>query len=174
MTIKRFENITADGRNLAKEEWRVIPEFPKYEITSDGDVRNRETWHVLSEIQNKGTGAYFYCLWTEDGKTCSRNFQNLVYAAYPELRPPPKVKPVSTKKYEKNIWRTIPDFQKYQMHPDGRVRNRSNQVVLKLREEPYKRSGLMGYLIRGAAGKPQEFVTVDELMARTFPEAVAA
>ncbi|USL89135.1 HNH endonuclease [Arthrobacter phage Casserole] len=65
--------------------WRVIPDFPIYEITSDGDVRNRETWLVLKELQNNKTGAWFYSLHKSDGTRYSRSYERLMYSAWPEL-----------------------------------------------------------------------------------------
>jgi len=70
----------------SKQEWRTIPEFPLYEITSDGDVRNKETWTVLKELQNSRTEAYFYTLHkTGETKRYSRSYERLMYQAWPEL-----------------------------------------------------------------------------------------
>lgn len=88
-------------------EWRKIPGFPKYEITIEGDVRNRDSRVVLKEIENKNTGAYSYCLHIGWGNnTTHRNFWGLVYAAYPELLAD---------------WRDIPGFPKYMTNRAGEV-----------------------------------------------------
>jgi hypothetical protein len=77
---------TPDGRTLTV--WRRIPEFPKYQITPDGDVRNIRTGRLLAETENKTTGAYYYTLGklTPDGRYISttRNYRTLVASAYPE------------------------------------------------------------------------------------------
>jgi hypothetical protein len=73
---------TTDGRVLT--EWRTIPEFPLYQITPDGDVRNRRTHKLLREWQNTTTGAYSYTLSRIDGRTTNRNWQTLVRQAWPE------------------------------------------------------------------------------------------
>jgi hypothetical protein len=77
---------TTDGRTLT--EWRTIPEFPKYEITPDGDVRHWRTERLLSEWQNQTTGAWSYSLRKDmsDGtvRKCNRNYRTLVASAYPE------------------------------------------------------------------------------------------
>jgi hypothetical protein len=77
---------TPDGRTLTT--WRTIPGFPKYQITPDGDVRNRDNGKLLSEWQNKTTGSYAYSLRKDmpDGtvRKCNRNYRTLVAAAYPE------------------------------------------------------------------------------------------
>ncbi|ALY09325.1 HNH endonuclease [Arthrobacter phage Jasmine] len=68
------------------QEYRTIPEFPIYEITSDGDVRHREKRTILKEIENKVTGAWFYSLHKKDEKRrYSRHYQGLIYQAWPEL-----------------------------------------------------------------------------------------
>jgi len=77
---------TPDGRALT--EWRTIPGLPKYEITPDGDVRNRDNGKLLTEWQNKTTRAWSYSLRQDlpDGtvRKCNRNYRTLVAAAYPE------------------------------------------------------------------------------------------
>ena len=77
---------TADGRELTT--WRTIPEFPKYQITPDGDVRNRRTGKLVNEWQNKTTGNWSYALRKQlpDGRlrNYNRNYASLVRQAYPE------------------------------------------------------------------------------------------
>ena len=92
-----METTTADGRDLSKEEFRVIPEFPKYEITRDGDVRNIRTGKLILETEQR-TGKFYYCLYKEDGRSTHKQWERLVWAAYPELKPPPKEKPVKERK----------------------------------------------------------------------------
>lgn len=79
---------TKDGRTLT--EWRRIPEFPKYQITPDGDVRNQRTGKLLTEVENQRTGAWSYTLrkLMADGalKNYTRNYRTLLVSAYPETR----------------------------------------------------------------------------------------
>lgn len=126
------------------EEWRTLPEFPKYEITSDGDVRNKWTKKKLNEVENKRTGAYSYSLRREDGRSTCRNFWGLVYSAYPELAPKQTVKVLSTRSYAKrNQWVEIPGYPKYEAHPDGYVRykagKRHRKVLYDAANKPYYR-----------------------------------
>lgn len=88
-------------------EWRVLPEFRKYEITADGDIRNRETKKVLKEVENTRTGCFSYCLYRTNGTTTQRSFWGLVYSAFPELM---------------GDWKAIPSFPGYQVNKEGRVR----------------------------------------------------
>ena len=76
--------LTADGRDLTTAEWRTIPGFRKYQITRDGDIRNRRTGRILAESENPNTGAYSYTLWRDGGGKTSRNYLSLIRAAYPE------------------------------------------------------------------------------------------
>ncbi len=120
-------------------EWRTLPEFPKYEITSDGDVRNRETWKQLNEIENKKTGAYSYSLRRNDGSSTCRHYEGLIYSAWPELKPAPKtVKPkVKVKRAPRrkmDDWRDIPGFPRYQISKDGILRYKSNKQLIKPKE----------------------------------------
>jgi len=73
---------TADGRDLFREEWRTIPGFRKYQVTRDGDVRNRATRRILTESFNPKTGAYYYTLYKDNGGSTSRNYAGLVQAAW--------------------------------------------------------------------------------------------
>ncbi|AXH43741.1 HNH endonuclease [Arthrobacter phage Brad] len=71
---------------MTKQEWRTIPEFPLYQVTSDGDVRHRENLTILKEIENKVTGAWFYSLHKANEKRrYSRSYERLMYSAWPEL-----------------------------------------------------------------------------------------
>lgn len=116
-------NITADGRDLTKEEWRVIPEFPKYEVTSDGDVRHKET-HMLLAEQVGPRGGHFYTLWGKDNKSYSRGFWGLIYSAFPEIRPVEE-------------WWVIPDHPQYQINKEGVVRVRKSQRLMKIHITPF-------------------------------------
>lgn len=77
---------TPDGRALT--DWRTIPEFPKYQITPDGDIRNIRTGRLVKEVLNKGNGSWAYTLRKQmpDGrlKNYTRNYVSLVRDAWPE------------------------------------------------------------------------------------------
>jgi NUMOD4 motif. len=121
-------------------EWRTLPEFPKYEITSDGDVRNRESKKQLNEIENKKTGAWSYSLRRADGFSTCRHYEGLIYSAWPELKPAPKPKVVAPKKPKRaprrkaDEWRDIPGFPRYQISKDGILRYKSNKQLIKPKE----------------------------------------
>lgn len=144
------------------EEWRVLPEFTNYEITSDGDVRNRWSHAKLKELQNKNTGAWAYSLRRTNGITTTRNFWGLVYSAWPELKPeekpvepkPPKVKRAPRRKPDE--WSDIPGFPRYQISKDGALRYRSNKQHIKPKE---------GRVILTTS------YSVDDLMSTVFGEA---
>lgn len=76
--------ITADGRDITDAVWRTIPGFRKYQITPDGDVRNRRTGRLLNEWHNPATDKWAYTLFRDDGTHTSRNYASLVTDAYPE------------------------------------------------------------------------------------------
>ncbi|WP_426940294.1 hypothetical protein [Pseudarthrobacter sp. S6] len=72
---------TTDGRDLSHAEFRTIPGFGRYEISRDGDVRNRATWRILRESVNQ-FGAFSYTLRKDDGGKTSRNYKTLVRYAW--------------------------------------------------------------------------------------------
>lgn len=111
--------MASDGDNLA---WRILPEFPKYEITSDGDIRNRLSGKQIFEHYNKKTGVWVYALHRGAGRSgtkTSRSMWGLIYSAFPELLVE---------------WKPIPDFPLYMTHPDGRVMGISQHREIKPRE----------------------------------------
>lgn len=106
-------------------EWRTLPEFPDYEITSDGDVRNRWSFKQLKEHQNKNTGAWSYSLRRRDKTSTQRNFWSLIYSAWPELAPAkPVAEPAAPRgSYaRRGMYVEIPGYPKYEIHPDGKIR----------------------------------------------------
>jgi hypothetical protein len=44
-------------------EWKVVPEFPSYEVSSDAFVRNIKTGRLLSSSKNKCDGRFRVMLW---------------------------------------------------------------------------------------------------------------
>lgn len=145
--------ITADGRDITHEEWRVIPEFPKYMITKDGDVKNRKTGYVLTESENEKSGAYYYSLWKQykgKEKAYHRGFWSLVYDAFPELKPAPK-------------WVVIEEFPTYKINQKGQIQN------LKYEKIKIRNQDNVDYVMLRKEG---EIVrrTIEELMTVTYPE----
>ena len=62
------------------EEWRQSEEFPNYEISDEGKVRNQKTGRVLkASISEKG---YARVSLAENGKTYTRNIHRLVADVY--------------------------------------------------------------------------------------------
>lgn len=62
------------------ERWRIIEEFPGYEISNHGRVRNRDTGHVMSPYLNPN-GYLTIKLWS-DGKHYPRYIHRLVAQAF--------------------------------------------------------------------------------------------
>lgn len=120
-----LKNIAADGRDLSGEEWRVLPEFPNYEITADGDVRNKRTQRILKEQDNARSG-WYYTLYLSPTKYHARGFWGLIYSAFPEL------KPVKEKR-----WAVIPEHPRYEMDKDGVVRIKGTQREMKVFIAPF-------------------------------------
>jgi len=166
---KRLENRTADGRDLSKEEWRTIPGFTNYQITSDGDIRNRYTFYVLSEMMSR-SGSFYYTIKGDDGKVKSRDYTGFLYLAYPELKPPPrrkdKVEP--KRRYKpKGLWFDIPESPQHQINKEGVVRNRSSQGIIKVHydaSEPYVKIGEVSQKRR---------YSISYLLGVVFPESTA-
>lgn len=62
-------------------EWRTIPEFPKYQVTRDGRVRNAKTLHVLKPTLS-GAGYHVVGLLKDGKQYSSRQISRLVLMAY--------------------------------------------------------------------------------------------
>jgi len=154
------------GRNVA-EVWRVLPEFPKYEITDDGDVRNRESKRRINESQNGRTGAWSYCLRREDGTTTHRAYEGLIYSAWPELKPAeeaPKEPVRKPRRYaSRGGWKEIPGYSRYQFHAEGIVRYKVGKRFRPLHD---------GYVILFSDARKKEQVSIAWLMEKIFPELI--
>jgi hypothetical protein len=149
------------------EVYRTLPEFPKYEITSDGDVRNRWTKKKLKEVENKKTGAFSYSLRRNDGSSTCRNFWGLIYSAFPELKPEEKPVEKTVKLVRPyKVWTVIPGFPKYLLHPDGRVKYKASKRIRKLMHDP---TGTPYYVLFNEYGDSNR-VKVRRLLCETFPE----
>jgi len=129
------------------EEWRKLPEFPNYEITSDGDVRNRWTKKKLKELQNKNTGAWAYSLRYPDGTTTQRNFWGLIYSAWP-----------------------VDEFPDYTINKKGQVRNRTRNLVT-IRTDKQDGTEYVLFRVQQYDGKRiSHRRTINWLMSKAFPE----
>jgi hypothetical protein len=147
----------ADGRDLSKEEWRTIPGFSSYKITKDGDVKHRWTGRLVKELQNINTGAWSYHLYRDDGGHTARNFQTLIYLAYPELKPEEK-------------WRTHPRFDWVEVSKAGEVRNKRTRHVF----IPKSTKALPTPHIRLRENGQKHDIPVTQLVAETYQEAEEA
>ena len=62
------------------EEWRIIAEFPNYEISNNGRVRNIKTGHIKAyRISSKGYYEYKLC---KNGKYYFRNLHIMLARAF--------------------------------------------------------------------------------------------
>jgi hypothetical protein len=155
-------------------EWRTLPEFPKYEITSDGDVRNRESKKVLKEMQNSRTGAWAYSLRRNDGRSTQRNFWSLVYSAWPEYKPEdPKelaIRKPANRYSKRGQWADIPGFPTYEAHPDGSVRYKKTR---KRRSSKINKRNEVYYPLYNEYGDRSD-VKVKTILVRCFGELAEA
>lgn len=65
---------------MTREEWRDIEDYPNYEVSNIGRVRNKNTGRILSQNDN-GCGYLHVSLW-KDGKGCSKYVHRLVGEAF--------------------------------------------------------------------------------------------
>ncbi len=144
-------------------EWRTLPEFPDYEITSDGCVRNKWSHRKLNETQNKNTGAWSYSLRRRDKSSTQRAFWGLIYSAWPELKPAVEPKPPVRNYSRRGQWVDMPGFPTYQAHPDGLVRYKASR---RLREIHYQ-GGEKYVKLFDDHGKRRRRM-IDEIMTELF------
>lgn len=69
-----------------EQEWRVIPDFPKYEMNLDGEIRTishkaEMTPHYTGDDDTEQSVA----LWREGG-IFERNLRGLIYEVFPEFK----------------------------------------------------------------------------------------
>ncbi len=74
--------------DIAPEQWGVIKDFPNYEVSSLGKVRNIKTGKVLKPQHNKRGGDYLFVDLRYEGKRNCINIHNLVAEAFLGQRPP--------------------------------------------------------------------------------------
>jgi hypothetical protein len=71
----------------SEQEWRVIPDFPNYEMNIDGIIRtikHKATMmpHYVGEEETKQSVS----LWREGGLV-EKNLHSLIYEVFPEFKP---------------------------------------------------------------------------------------
>jgi hypothetical protein len=66
--------------SLVQYEWRVVPDFPDYEVTSLGNIRKSKSKdsHAVNLTRNTETVQL-----TKDGKRYHRTLASVVRAAFP-------------------------------------------------------------------------------------------
>lgn len=67
-----------------EKEWRVIPEFPKYEMTFDGEIRTVNQKAVVTFRQIGDDSGVTVSLFREGGLV-EKDIRKLIYDVYPEF-----------------------------------------------------------------------------------------
>jgi len=67
-----------------EKEWRVIPDFPKYEMTFDGEIRTVSHKAVITFRELAEDSGVTVVLFREGGLV-ERDIRSLIYSAYPEF-----------------------------------------------------------------------------------------
>lgn len=62
-------------------EWRTIPEYPKYEASSNGDIRNKRTGKIVKQFKNN-KGGYLIIGIYGDGTRVTKTVHRLIASAY--------------------------------------------------------------------------------------------
>lgn len=151
------------------KEYRRLPEFPQYEISADGVLRNWWTKKKLTKLKNKRTGAYSYGIHRPDGRSTHRNPDKLLWSAWPELAPPPKEKEVRPRRRysTRGEWCDIPEFGgKYQVHPDGHIRYKTSRRRLEVFEENGEKC--VSFFTGSGRGVVEHIRTIKELKDLVF------
>lgn len=103
--------------SLEGEEWRPIPDFPLYELSSLKRVRNVETGHI-QYIAPVGTVNL-----RRDGRQNSRSVTKLHSTVFADLHV-----------IEGEEWKPVPEFHEYEVSNQGRVRNIQRQAFMPIRK----------------------------------------
>jgi hypothetical protein len=72
---------------VVSEKWVTVKDFPNYEVSSLGNVRNIKTGKVLKPQHNKRGGDYLFVDLRYEGKRDCVNIHNLVADAFLGRRP---------------------------------------------------------------------------------------
>lgn len=68
-----------------EREWRVIPEFPKYEMTFDGDIRTVSSKSPITYRQLDEDSGMTIVLFREGGLV-EKDIRGLIYSTFPEFK----------------------------------------------------------------------------------------
>jgi hypothetical protein len=76
-----------DMENEDEQEWRVIPDFPKYEMNLDGQIRTiAQKAEMFPHYTGEEDVEQSVSLWREGG-VIEKNLHNLIYEVFPEFKP---------------------------------------------------------------------------------------
>lgn len=70
--------------------WKPIPEFSRYEINKNGDIRNRITGKFIKDRRNENGYHIVSIIRDSDSKTCTRKVHRLVMITFVGYDPNPK------------------------------------------------------------------------------------
>ena len=68
-----------------EKEWRVIPEFPKYEMTFDGEIRTVDHKAAMTLRPLNEESEMTVTLWREAGLV-TLDIRSLIYEVFPEFQ----------------------------------------------------------------------------------------
>jgi hypothetical protein len=73
------------------EEWKDIEDFPNYEVSSWGNVRNKKTGNILKPIASKGKGKHYiqYGVTLSNDEIFDRRYRMLVHRLVAKAFIPP-------------------------------------------------------------------------------------
>lgn len=60
-----------------EEKWKTIEEFPRYEVSNTGKIRNKETGYILKQIKHRG-GYYSVSLYNEPSHAHTKQVHQIV------------------------------------------------------------------------------------------------
>lgn len=81
--MENYKNApTCSGNNIV-EEWKTIEEFPNYEVSSLGNIRNKKTPTKLHSLNKSGPKRNYYSvMFSINNKQTRRNVHRLVAKAF--------------------------------------------------------------------------------------------
>lgn len=66
-----------------EEEWKTIEEFPNYEVSSFGNIRNKKTPNKMHSLNKSGSNRNYYSvIFSTNNKQIRRNVHRLVAKAF--------------------------------------------------------------------------------------------
>lgn len=67
--------------------WRTIPDYPNYEASRFGEIRNTQTGNILKPLYRRGNEAFCVCMKCSDGKYRYKKIAHLVASAWLGSKP---------------------------------------------------------------------------------------